>query len=72
MKRLGQVTLAPSSSVVIEEIIASLTNLGSSNSGKGQTPPAIKGFDPLVLPLPAVTGPASPSVQEGTTIVPVI
>ena len=47
-------------------------DLGSSDLGKGQVPPAIKGFAPLVLALHAVTGPASSSIQEGAAIVPAI
>ena len=62
----------PPSSVVIEEIIESLANLGSSDLGKGQALPAIEGFTPPVLALPTVVGPASSSVQEGITIVPAI
>ncbi|KAK9997908.1 hypothetical protein SO802_017511 [Lithocarpus litseifolius] len=72
LKRLGQVAPAPSFSVVIEKIVESPTDLRSSNSEKRQTPPAIEGFTPLVTALPAVTGPASSSVQEGTTIIPAI
>ena len=60
-KCLGQVTLAPPSSVVIKGIIESLADLGSSDSGKGQALPAIGGFAPLVLALLAVTGPTSSS-----------
>ena len=59
LKRLGKVALVPPSSVVIEEIIESLVDSGSSDSGKGQAPPAIEGFIPLVLALPIVAGPAS-------------
>lgn len=44
----------------------------SSDSGKGQVPPAIEGFTYLVLALPIVVGLASPLVQEGTAIVPTI
>jgi len=72
LKRLGQVALAPSSSVVIEEILESPMDLGSSDSEKRQTPPTIKGFTPLVSALLTVTGPTSSSVQEGTAIVPAI
>ena len=61
-KRLGKVTLVPSSSVVIKEIIESLANSRSSDSGKGQAPPAIEGFISLVLALPTVARPASLSV----------
>jgi len=57
LKRLGQIAPAPSSLVVIKEIVESPTN-----SRKGQVSPAIEGFTPLVLALPVVTGPASPSV----------
>ena len=71
-KCFGKVTSAPSSSVVIKEIIESLTDSGSSNSRKGQTLPTIEGFTPLVLALPAVTGPTSSSIQEGTAIAPAI
>jgi len=71
-KCFGKVTSAPSSSVVIKEIIESLTDSGSSNSRKGQTLPTIEGFTPLVLALPAVAEPASLSVQEGIAIVPAI
>ena len=45
---------------------------GSLDLGKGQVSPAIEGFMPLVLALPAVTGPNSPLAQEGTAIVPAI
>ena len=62
LKRLGQVTTAPSSSVVIEDIVESPVDSGSLDLGKGQTPPTIGGFAPLVLALPMVTGLASPSV----------
>ncbi|KAL0012937.1 hypothetical protein SO802_000006 [Lithocarpus litseifolius] len=62
----------PPSSVVIEEIMESLVDLESSDLGKWQTSPTIEGFTPLVLALPAIAGPASSSVQEGTTIVPAI
>ena len=72
LKRLGQVTLAPSSLIVIEEIVESPMYLGSLDLEKRQTPFAIEGFTPLVSSLLAVTGPGSSSVQEGTTIVPVI
>ncbi|KAL0008660.1 hypothetical protein SO802_010162 [Lithocarpus litseifolius] len=71
-KRLGKITSISPSSIVIEDIIESPTDLESSDSRKGQTPPAIKGFTPLVLALPTIIGPASSSVQEGTTIAPTI
>ena len=71
-KRLGKVTSAPPLSVVIEKIIESPADPELSDLRKGKTPPTIKGFTPLVLVLPAVTGPTSSSVQEGTTIVPTI
>ena len=71
-KCLGKVTSALFSSVVIEEIIESPTDLGSLDSGKGKILPAIEGFTPLLLALPTVTKPASSSVQEGTAIFPVI
>ena len=61
LKHLGQVILAPSSSVVIKEIIETPMNLGSSNSGKEEVQSAIGGFVPLVLVLPTDTGPASSS-----------
>ena len=44
-------------------------DLRSSDSGKRQALPAIGGFTPLVLALPAITGPASSSIQKGTAIV---
>ncbi|KAL0008493.1 hypothetical protein SO802_009995 [Lithocarpus litseifolius] len=44
-------------------------DLGSSDSRKVQAPPAIEGFPPLVLALPAVAEPASSLRQEGTAIV---
>ena len=62
LKHLGQITLAPSSLVVIEEIVESPAGLRSSDSRKGQVLPAIKGFTPLVLALPTITGLVSPSV----------
>ncbi|KAK9991364.1 hypothetical protein SO802_026349 [Lithocarpus litseifolius] len=71
-KLLGKVTSAPPSSVVIEEIIESPADLGSSDSGKGQAPSTIEGFTSVVLALHAVVGPASSSVQEGTAIAPAI
>ena len=71
-KRLGKVTSTPLSSVFIEEIIESPADSGSSDLRKGQTLPAIKGFTPLVLTLPVVTGLTSSSIQEGTAIVPAI
>ena len=64
-----QVTSTPPFSVVIEEIIESPADPRSSDLGKGQAPPTIGGFTPLVLALPAVTVLASSSIQEGTTIV---
>ena len=72
LKCLGLLASAHSSSVVIEEIVETLANLGSLDSGKGQVPPAIGGFAPLVVALPMVTRPASPLVQEGATIAPTI
>ena len=60
----SKATSTPPSSVVIEEIIESLADLGSSNPVKGHAPPAIKGFTPLVLSLPTVAWPALLSVQE--------
>ena len=42
-KCLGKVTLAPPSSVVIEEIIESPVDSKLSDLGKGQAPPAIEG-----------------------------
>ena len=54
-KHLGKVTLVPPSLVVIEEIIESLADLGSSDSGKGQVSPVIEGFTPLVLTLPTIS-----------------
>ena len=71
-KCLGQVAPAPSFSVVIEETVETPTNSGSSDSGKGQAPPTIRGFTLLVLALPAITRPTSSSVQEGIAIVPAI
>ena len=62
----------PPSSVVIKEIIESLADSGSSDSRKRQALPAIEGFTPLVLALPAVTGPTSSSIYEGTAIAPAI
>ena len=59
----------PSSSVVIEEIVESPADLGSSDLGKGQVSPTIEGFTPLVLALPIVAWPASSSFQEETAIV---
>ena len=71
-KRLGKVTLAPPSSVVIEEIIELPTDSGLSDSEKGQAPLAIEGFTPLVIALPTILRQTSSSVQEGTAIVPAI
>ena len=71
-KHLNKVTSAFPSSVVMEEIIELSVDLGSSNFGKGQAPPAIKGFTPLNLALPVVIELASSSVQEGTAIIPAI
>ena len=72
LKCLGQVALAPSSSVIIEEIVETPVDPRSSDSGKRQVPPAIGGFAPLVLTLTAITRPTSPSIQEGAPIVPTI
>ena len=69
-KCLGKVTSAPPFLVVIEEIIETPADLELLDLGKGQVPPAIEGFTPLVLALPAVARPASSLVQEGTAIVP--
>ena len=71
-KHLGKVTSTPPFLVVIEEIIESLADSGLLDSRKDKIPPTIKGFTPLVLALPVITGPASSSVQEGTAIVPAI
>ena len=71
-KCLGKITLAPPSLVVIKKIIESPVDSKLSDSGKGQAPPAIKGFTPLVLAFPIVVRPASSSVQVGTAIVPAI
>ena len=54
LKHLGKATLAPPSSIVIEEIVESPTDQRSSDLGKGQALPAIEGFTPLVLRLPVV------------------
>ena len=69
LKHLGQVASAPFSSVVIKEIMEPPVDPWSSHSGKGQALPTIKGFTLLVFAFPAVVGPASSSVQEGTDIV---
>ena len=66
LKRLGLVASKPSSSIVIEEIVESPMDSGSSDLEKRQNPPTIKGFTPLVLALLAVIRPASSSIQEGT------
>ncbi|KAL0008549.1 hypothetical protein SO802_010051 [Lithocarpus litseifolius] len=63
---------APSLTIVIEEIVEMPVNPGSSDSGKGQVPPAIGRFVPLVLALPAVIALASSPIREGTAIVPAI
>ena len=68
----GKITSSPPSLLVIEEIIESPANSKLSDSRKGQAPPAIEGFPPLVLALPVVAGLASSTVQEGTAIVPTI
>ena len=44
----------------------------SSNLGKGQAPPAIEGFTPLVLALPVVVELATSLIQEGIAIFPTI
>ncbi|KAK9997915.1 hypothetical protein SO802_017518 [Lithocarpus litseifolius] len=67
LKCLGVIASALSSSVVIEEIVKSPMNSGSSDSGRGQVSPAIEGFIPLVLAL--LVRLASSSFQEGTAIV---
>ena len=56
-------------SVVIKEIIESLADSESLDSGKGQASQIIEGFTPLVLTLPTITTLASSSVQEGTASV---
>ena len=61
-KHLGKVTSAPTSSVVIEKIVESPANSRSSDLGKWEALPAIEGFIPLVLELPAVAGLASSSI----------
>ena len=66
LKSLGQVAPAPSSSVVIEDIVESPMDLGSSDSEKRQTPLAIEGFTPLVPALLVVIRLALSLVQEGT------
>ena len=70
LKRLGQLASAHSSSVVIEEIVETPADPRSLDSGKGQIPPAIGGFAPLVLALPTVIGPTSSSIREGAVIAP--
>jgi len=60
-KNHGKVTLVPSSSIVIKEIIEPV-NLGSSDSGKEQALSAIEEFIPLVLALPIVVRSASSSI----------
>ena len=70
LKCLGKATLAPPSSIVIEDIIESPMDPRSSDSRKGQALPAIEGFAPLVLALLAIIGPTSSPIQEGTAIVP--
>ena len=68
LKRLGQVTLVPSFSVVIEEIVETPVNPRSSDSGKGEVLSTIRGFTPLVLALPVVTRLTSLLIQEGAAI----
>ena len=55
--------------IELSEIIEMPADPGSSNSGKGQALPAIKGFTHLVLALSTVARPASLSLQERTAIV---
>ena len=61
-KRLGKVTLAPPSLVVIEEIIESLMDPGSSDSRKRQASLTIRGLIPLVLALPTIAKPTLPPI----------
>ena len=65
-------TLAPPTTVIIEEIVESSTDLGVLAPKKGQAIPAIKGFDPLILSLLKIIEPSLGFVQKGILVVPTI
>ena len=65
-------TLAPPTTVIIEEIVESSTDLGVLAPKKGQAIPAIKGFAPLILSLLKIIEPFLGFVQKGTLVVPTI
>ena len=67
---LCKTPLAPLASVVIEEITESSMDLGASTPKKGQVMPAIEGFNPLVLALPAVAKPSPRFIQKGILVIP--
>ena len=52
---LCKIPPTPLTSVFIEEITESLMDLRAPAPKKGQTTPAVEGFAPLVLALPAIT-----------------
>ena len=72
MVPLGMRTLAPLTSVVIEEIIESPMDSRALAPKKEQTMPAIEGFSPLILSLLGITKPSLGFVQKGTLVVPAI
>jgi len=57
-EHLCKIPPSPLTSVVIEEIIESPMDSGALAPMKEQAMPAIKGFTPLVLALPAVVEPS--------------
>ena len=67
---LCKTPLSPLALVVIEEITESSMDLGASTPKKGQVMPAIEGFNPLVLALPAVAKPSPRFIQKGIPVIP--
>ena len=71
-ERLCKIPSAPPTLVIIEKIIESLVHSKAPAPKKGQAMPAIKGFTPLVLALPAVAKPSPRFIQKGSPVVPAI
>ena len=71
-ERLCKIPSTPPTSVIIEEIIESPVDSRAPALKKGQAMPAIEGFTPLVLALPAIAKPSSRFIQKGSPVVPAI
>ena len=71
-ERLCRIPSAPSTSIIIKEIIESPVDSEVLAPKKGQAMPTIKGFTTLVLVLLVVTEPSPGFIQKETPVVPTI